>query len=103
MALEKFRAFQLAKELYQETQKLNLRIHERDQLERAAMSVATNLAEGSGKSGKDRRRFFSIAMGSLREAQALLELTNQPATVKSKADQLGAMIFQLQKNPGPGH
>jgi four helix bundle protein len=47
----------------------------RDQLERASMSIVLNIAEGSGrKSSADRSRFFTIAMGSLLECGALLDL-----------------------------
>jgi four helix bundle protein len=100
--MQKFRTFQMAKVLYLETKKLRLRGAVRDQLERAALSIATNLAEGSGKIGeKDRRRFFQIAMGSLRETQALLEITENHEAAKL-ADQLGASLYQLLLNPGPG-
>jgi len=100
--MQNFRTYQLAKVLYLETRKLRLRGAVRDQLERAALSIATNLAEGSGKIGeKDRRRFFQIAMGSLRETQALLDITESHEAAKL-ADQLGASLYRLLRNPGPG-
>jgi four helix bundle protein len=47
----------------------------RDQLERASLSIVLNIAEGAGrKSGPDRRKFFTIAHGSLLESAALLEV-----------------------------
>ncbi len=43
-----------------------------NQLERAALSVMTNLAEGSGrKSGKEQARFTEIAYSSLLETASL--------------------------------
>lgn len=46
-----------------------------DQFERAADSIALNIAEGNGKySGKDRCRFFDIAKGSGLETAACLDI-----------------------------
>jgi four helix bundle protein len=43
------------------------------QLERAALSIVANLAEGVGKEGADQKRFFGIARGSTYECGALVE------------------------------
>ena len=49
-----------------------------DQLNRAALSVATNLAEGNGRFTKaDRKNFFTIARGSAQECVPLLELARR--------------------------
>ena len=68
-----FRTYKLAVEFYHRTQNLCLVRHLQDQLSRAASSVAINLAEGHGrKTMADRKRFFQMAFGSLRECQAIL-------------------------------
>ncbi len=49
-----------------------------DQLNRAALSVATNLAEGNGRFTKpDRKNFFTIARGSVQECVPLLEVVHR--------------------------
>jgi len=45
------------------------------QLNRAALSIVLNIAEGSGKdSDKELNRFFNIAIGSVNEVVAALEV-----------------------------
>ena len=54
-----------------------LRLHDRDlesQLRRAAASVVLNLAEGSGRWGKDRVQHYRIAAGSAAETMSALRL-----------------------------
>lgn len=49
-----------------------------DQLNRAALSIATNLAEGNGRFTKpDRKNFFVIARGSVQECVPLLEIARR--------------------------
>ncbi len=46
-----------------------------DQLNRAALSIVTNIAEGNGRfTSPDRKHFFVIARGSAQECVPLLEL-----------------------------
>jgi four helix bundle protein len=73
----------------------------KDQLIRASYSIALTLAEGSGKrTPNEQRRFYSMAMGSLRECQAILEIEEiTDPEITKLADRLGAMLFKLIKKP----
>ena len=95
MIFQNFRTYQLAKEFYQNCKEINARYHLKDQLLRASLSVVLNLAEGSAKSStKDRKRFYRVALGSLRESQAILDLLNRNHELKI-ADSLGAHLYRL--------
>ncbi|HZD59773.1 MAG TPA: four helix bundle protein, partial [Anaerolineae bacterium] len=49
-----------------------------DQLQRAALSISTNIAEGNGRwHKKDRAHFFIIARGSAFECAPLLEICSE--------------------------
>ena len=55
-----------------------------DQLNRAALSIAANIAEGNGRFTKpDRRNFFGIARGSVQECVPLLELARRRGLLES--------------------
>ena len=100
--MKNFRTYQLAKELFHDLKMLKVNSAVRDQLERASLSIVLNLAEGSAKATiKDRKKFFVIAMGSLRETQAIMDIIDHKALVE-KTDKLAAHIHKLIRNPGPG-
>jgi len=59
-----------------------------DQLNRAALSIATNLAEGNGRFTKpDRKNFFTIARGSVQECVPLLEVARRRGLVDESKHQ----------------
>ena len=95
-----FRTYELAVEFYHQSQTLHLPRHLKDQLDRASSSVALNLAEGSGRSTpKDKKRFYHIALGSLRESQSILDLAqNTSPNLLNSADTLGAHLYRLIQN-----
>ena len=68
------------------------------QFHRASLSIVLNLAEGSAKpTAKDRRKFYRIGLGSLREVQAILDIIGHIQLIK-EADKLGAFLYKLCKN-----
>src|SRR4051794_16204630 len=97
--LKNFRTYQLAIEFYQLASALQIERHLKDQLARAASSVALNLAEGSGRYSKaDQTRFFQIAFGSLRECQAIVDLAPKTTPKMTELlDCLGAHLYRLLK------
>ena len=48
---------------------------EADQLRRAAASVVRNIAEGSGRQGRERVKFRRVALGSAHEVLGILDLS----------------------------
>lgn len=97
--LNNFTTYQLALQLYKQRRSIALDGIVKDQFDRATLSIVLNLAEGSGKlTAKDRRRFYSIAFGSLRETQALLALIENHDMI-GIADKLGAHIYKLIQKP----
>jgi four helix bundle protein len=59
-----------------------------DQVIRSASSVPANLAEGHGRTGRDRLHFWRIAYASAKEVESHLRLLAQAGVVNAtKADQ----------------
>ena len=95
--MKNFRAYDLAVNFYRFSRTLQIKGNLKEQLDRAASSVVLNLAEGRGRGTKaDQKRFFQIAMGSVRECQAILDLSlSQNAGATSLLDSLAACVFCL--------
>ncbi|MEX1040428.1 MAG: four helix bundle protein [Pirellulaceae bacterium] len=75
-----------------------------DQLNRASLSIAANIAEGNGRFTKaDRKHFFIIARGSVQECVPLLELARrrglieegQHAKLKEQLEEISKMLSGL--------
>jgi four helix bundle protein len=74
-----------------------------DQVIRSASSVPANLAEGQGRSGRDRQHFWRIAYASAKEVDSHLRLLAHAgvvdkrgiATVLATFDEVRAMTWRL--------
>ena len=97
MNMKNFKSYQASIAFYQSLSALKLPSHLRQQIERAAASVALNLAEGNLKlSSKDRLKYFLTALGSIKECQAVLELTRNTDTYQGRlAEEIAKMISGL--------
>lgn len=78
----------------------------RDQLRRASLSIALNIAEGSGRfSQKDQRNFFVIARSSVSEVAAIFDILKDSSRIAAadfekfylEADELSRILFALIK------
>lgn len=75
------------------------------QMTRAAVSVPSNIAEGSGRSDKDFAHFLSLALGSLYELNTQIVLAerigyidnNQSLDLQGRADELQMMISGFKR------
>jgi four helix bundle protein len=70
-----------------------------DQLNRAALSIAANIAEGNGRFTKpDRKNFFGIARGSVQECVPLLELASRQTLLEPpRHQQLKADLEEIAR------
>ena len=76
------------------------------QIRRATVSIALNIAEGSGKTtNKDFCRFFHDSLGSLREVVTLLIIAKKQDYINAEqldqayadAEEISRMIYGLEK------
>ena len=96
--IRNFRTYDLAVLFFKNCKELKIKGVAQNQFDRALLSIPLNLAEGSAKpSRKDRRKFYYIALGSLREVQVLLNLYGTSKLI-DQADRLAAHLYRLCKN-----
>lgn len=96
--MQSLRSYQLAVAFYRVAREAKLPPFLRDQLRRAASSVALNLSEGYGRrTMRDRVRFFSIAFGSIRECQTVVNLEGAAFDQSDRdlLDHLAASTYRL--------
>ena len=76
-----------------------------DQIRRAATSVALNLAEGTRRQGRDKKRVYRIAAAEAQELKTALAVAaawgdveaERIAAVLALAERLGAMTYRLAR------
>ncbi len=92
-----FRTLDLAIEFSKLAAQVQFKGHLKEQLQRAASSIALTLSEGNAKgSAKEKRNFFHMAYGSLRECQTIFKLMDlKDQQLLSKADALGGALYRL--------
>lgn len=102
--MKNFRTYEISKEFYHMVENIEWPPHLRDQALRAASSVVLNVAEGAGlPSKKQKARHYNIAMGSLREVQAALEINRfaDTAKIEAAADNVAAHLYKLCQAVSP--
>lgn len=100
-------AMDLAQEVYEVTETIPTKETYGiiSQITRAAVSIPSNIAEGSGRSEKDFAHFLSIALGSLFELNTQIMLSErigymdnkQSVALQNKADKLQMMIAGFKR------
>ncbi len=91
------RSCKLAVQIY-ETLKTTRDFSLKDQMQRAAVSIASNIAEGSERSGKDFVRFLRIASGSAAELRTQIYIANRVGIVSNEvANPLVAELKEISK------
>ncbi|OFZ51421.1 MAG: hypothetical protein A3D92_01815 [Bacteroidetes bacterium RIFCSPHIGHO2_02_FULL_44_7] len=97
-------ARQLIRDIYVTTGKFtqNFRYELGSQINRSVISIALNIAEGSGKgSDKDLNRFFNIAIGSSNETLAGLDIARDNGLItQAQFDDFKIKITDISRQIG---
>jgi four helix bundle protein len=101
--MKTFLTLDLAEKFYHMSEKADIKGNLRDQLLRAASSIALNLAEGNAKrTEKEKKRYYQIAYASSQECKTILKLAKiSDDLVIDTADKLSAWIYNLLKANNP--
>lgn len=75
------------------------------QIRRAAVSIPSNIAEGEGRNSKDFQRYLLIALGSLKELETQILISDalgylgkgKAIVIMEKASEIGRLIHGLSK------
>lgn len=97
--MSSFRTLELAIQFYDTSENLSIKGNLRDQLLRAAASIALNLSEGNAKpSIKEKKRYYQTAYASCQECKTILKLAKiDDENAVDLADKLGAWLHNLTK------
>ena len=108
---QKLEVYKKAKQFHIVCRKLiethKLPAYTNNQLGRASLSIALNIAVGAGKFSKpDRRNFFITARASVYECVAILDILHDELTINDElfqlhlksADELSRILFTMIKN-----
>lgn len=98
--MKSFLTLDVAIEFYEQSEKSNLKGNLRDQLLRAASSIALNLFEGNAKRAvPEKKRYYQMAYASTQECKTILKLAKiSDERMLNTIDKLGAWIFNLLKS-----
>jgi four helix bundle protein len=99
------RAHALTLDLYRETRQFppEERFGLVSQVRRAGVSIGANVAEGSGRGGKDFGRYIGIALGSSNELEYLLRVAYDlsylnSGTYRQRAGEVSRMLAGLRRS-----
>lgn len=95
--MQRFRCYDLAIDFHKKAANLKIQMYLLSQLRRAAASIVCNLMEGSARRTEiDRRRFYNMALASLRECTGILVMAEvNDQSLLTLMDHLGASLYRL--------